>query len=406
VGPLLRDLWTVNMQLLEHQGKRLLAEAGVAIPDGSVAAGPDQAEAIAARLTGRVVVKSQVPAGKRGKAGGVLFADSPAQAGQAARALLGSEVSGYTVSEVLVERAAPIASELYAAFLNDPASKGPLLLFSSAGGGDIEEVSAESPEKIHRVAVDIRTGLPPGRAEAMLTDAGIAEPARREVAAVLDRLYGLYRQIDADLVEVNPLAVTTDGRVVALDSKISIDAGAQARQPALREIVGDRVAADDTPLERSGRDLGMQFIELDGEVGVLANGAGLTMTTLDAINHYGGRPANFLEIGGDAYTKATPALRLVLANPKVRSLLVNFCGAFARTDVMTEGVVQAWEELKPDVPVFFSIHGTGEEEAIALVRERLGMEPYDLMDDAVRAAVEAAGTGTGTANVAASGVAR
>ncbi|HLH58609.1 MAG TPA: ATP-grasp domain-containing protein [Streptosporangiaceae bacterium] len=394
------------MQLLEHQGKRLLAEAGVAIPDGSVAAGPDQAEAIAARLTGRVVVKSQVPAGKRGKAGGVLFADSPAQAGQAARALLGSEVSGYTVSEVLVERAAPIASELYAAFLNDPASKGPLLLFSSAGGGDIEEVSAESPEKIHRVAVDIRTGLPPGRAEAMLTDAGIAEPARREVAAVLDRLYGLYRQIDADLVEVNPLAVTTDGRVVALDSKISIDAGAQARQPALREIVGDRVAADDTPLERSGRDLGMQFIELDGEVGVLANGAGLTMTTLDAINHYGGRPANFLEIGGDAYTKATPALRLVLANPKVRSLLVNFCGAFARTDVMTEGVVQAWEELKPDVPVFFSIHGTGEEEAIALVRERLGMEPYDLMDDAVRAAVEAAGTGTGTANVAASGVAR
>ena len=408
MGPLLRDLWTVNMQLLEHQGKRLLAEAGVAIPDGSVAAGPDQAEAIAARLTGRVVVKSQVPAGKRGKAGGVLFADSPAQAGQAARALLGSEVSGYTVSEVLVERAAPIASELYAAFLNDPASKGPLLLFSSAGGGDIEEVSAESPEKIHRVAVDIRTGLPPGRAEAMLTDAGIAEPARREVAAVLDRLYGLYRQIDADLVEVNPLAVTTDGRVVALDSKISIDAGAQARQPALREIVGDRVAADDTPLERSGRDLGMQFIELDGEVGVLANGAGLTMTTLDAINHYGGRPANFLEIGGDAYTKATPALRLVLANPKVRSLLVNFCGAFARTDVMTEGVVQAWEELKPDVPVFFSIHGTGEEEAIALVRERLGMEPYDLMDDAVRAAVEAAGTGTGTgtANVAASGVAR
>lgn len=392
------------MQLLEHQGKRLLAEAGVAIPAGSVAADPGQAEAIAAGLTGRVVVKSQVPAGKRGKSGGVQFADTPAQAGQAARALLGSAVSGYTVSEVLVERAAPIASELYAAFLNDPDSKGPLLLFSSAGGGDIEEVSAGSPEKIHRAAVDIRTGLAPGQAESVLTEAGIPEPARREVAAVLHRLYGLYRQIDADLVEVNPLAVTTDGRVVALDSKISIDAGAQARQPALRELAGDRVAADDTPLERSGRDLGMQFIELDGEVGVLANGAGLTMTTLDAVHHYGGRPANFLEIGGDAYTKATPALRLVLANPKVRSLLVNFCGAFARTDVMTEGVVQAWEELKPDIPVFFSIHGTGEEQAIALVRERLGMEPYDLMDDAVRAAVEAAGAAP--VNVTASGVAR
>ncbi len=380
------------MQLLEHQGKRLLAEAGVIVPEGAVAADPAQAAAIAGGLGGRVVVKCQVPAGKRGKAGGVQFADTPAQARELAGRLLGSELSGYPVREVLVERAAPIARELYAAVLNDPASKGPLALFSTEGGGDIEETSARSPEALRRLAVDIRTGLDRGQAERLLAGAGLADEVRQQVAAILQQLYQLYRRVDADLVEVNPLVVSTDGRVLALDSKISLDPGALARHPELRETFGVTTSADETELERSARELGVQFIQLDGEIGVLANGAGLTMTTLDAIHHYGGRPANFMEIGGDAYTKATPALRLVLSNPKVRSLLVNFCGAFARTDVMTAGVVAALEELRPDVPVFFSIHGTGEQEAIALVRERLAIEPYDLMDDAVRAAVAAATT--------------
>jgi succinyl-CoA synthetase beta subunit len=193
-------------------------------------------------------------------------------------------------------------------------------------------------------------------------------------------------------VEINPLVLTDDGRVVALDAKVSLDPGALARQPAelMRNLESGK-AEQASALEDEGAELGLQFIELDGSVGVLANGAGLTMATLDAVNHYGGSPANFLEIGGDAYTKATPALALVLKNPKVRSLLVNFCGAFARTDVMTEGVVTAIEALRPDIPVFFSIHGTGEDEAIALVRDRLGLQPYDLMDDAVQAAVAAAG---------------
>jgi succinyl-CoA synthetase beta subunit len=205
------------------------------------------------------------------------------------------------------------------------------------------------------------------------------------------RLYAAYRESDADLAEVNPLVLTVDGEVVALDAKVSIDPSSLPRQ---EEIVSSASTSQDqeqlTPLERRGRELGLQFIELDGDVGVLANGAGLTMTTLDVVSHYGGRPANFLEIGGDAYTRATPALALVLDNPRVHSLLVNFCGAFARTDVMAEGVITALEELRPDVPVFFTIHGTGEEEAVRLVRDRLGVEPYDLMDDAVKAAVEAA----------------
>lgn len=380
------------MQLLEHQGKRLLCQAGVTVPDGAVATGPAEAATIAARLGGPVVVKSQVPAGKRGKSGGVQFAGTPSQALEAAGRLLGSILSGYPVTEVLVERAAPIAQELYVALLNDPGSKAPLALFSTEGGMDIEEVNTRSPEKIRRVAADVRTGLTPRAAESLLDGAGLAEPVRRGVAGVLTRLYRLYRQVDADLVEINPLAVTTDGQLLALDSKISLDPGAMARHPELRDAFGDGSSPAETALERAGREVGMQFIELDGDVGVLANGAGLTMTTLDAIHHYGGRPANFLEIGGDAYTKATPALRLVLGNPNVRSLLVNFCGAFARTDVMTAGVVDAWEELRPDIPVFFSIHGTGEQEAVKIVWDRLGIEPYDLMDDAVRAAVTAART--------------
>jgi succinyl-CoA synthetase beta subunit len=211
------------------------------------------------------------------------------------------------------------------------------------------------------------------------------------VADALVALYRVYRDNDADLAEVNPLVLTREGEVLALDAKVSIDPASLPRQEA---VVADAPPAAEseglTELEKQGRGLGLGLIELDGDVGVLANGAGLTMTTLDVVNHYGGRPANFLEIGGDAYTRATPALRLVLSNPRVRSLLVNFCGAFARTDVMTEGVVAALEELRPSVPIFFTIHGTGEERAVELVRERLGIEPFDLMDDAVRAAVDAA----------------
>jgi succinyl-CoA synthetase beta subunit len=208
------------------------------------------------------------------------------------------------------------------------------------------------------------------------------------VAAVLQALYTIYRERDAELVEVNPLALLKDGRVVALDCKFTIDDAAAFRRGELA-LAGARDKA--TELERRAAESGLKFIELDGDVGVLANGAGLTMTTMDAIAHCGGRPANFLEIGGEAYTKAEVALGLVLARPGVKSLIINFCGAFARTDVMADGVVKAWEKLKPNVPVFFSIHGTGEDEAVKLVRERLGVDPYDFMEDAVQAAVAAAG---------------
>ncbi|MPY72500.1 MAG: succinate--CoA ligase, partial [Alphaproteobacteria bacterium] len=222
-------------------------------------------------------------------------------------------------------------------------------------------------------------GMNDEAASAFVAETGLEQTSQGAVAEALVAIYRLYRDIDAALVEVNPLAVTADGTVLALDAKVTIDPASVPRQrQRVRELPGGSPPESGTALERRGRDLGLQYIELDGDVGVLANGAGLTMTTLDAINHFGGRPANFLEIGGDAYSKATAALELVLANARVKSVLVNFCGSFARTEVMAEGVVNAIEELTPELPIIFTIHGTGEAEAIALVRDRLGVEPFDL----------------------------
>ena len=373
------------MDFEEYAAKPLLAAAGIAIPRGETVTTPDEAAAAAESL-GPVVVKAQVPAGKRGKAGGIRPIDDAAGARSAASEILGMAIGGHTVERLLVEERADIARELYAAVLNDTASKGPLVLFSTLGGMDVEEAAAQDADAVRRHAIDIRHGLDPAAAGNILDGLDLGE-ATNAVADVLVRLYDLWRSRDAELVEINPLAITGDGRVVALDCKFTLDDLSKARH---EDIVGSGVPDTLTGLEARGRDLGLTYIELDGEIGILANGAGLTMTTMDAVRHYGGAPANFLEIGGQSYTKATPALDLVLSNPKVRSLVVNFCGAFARTDVMTEGVVNAWEELKPDVPVFFSIHGTGSKEAVPIVRERLKMEPFPTMDEAVRAAIAAA----------------
>jgi succinyl-CoA synthetase beta subunit len=294
-------------------------------------------------------------------------------------------IGEHRVERLLVETQVPIAREMYAAVLDDPASQGPLLLFSADGGMDIEEIAATRPDALVRLALDIRKRPDRSLIERALPAALPCD--RAALADVLVRLFDAYVESDAELVEINPLAVTREGRLVALDCKLVIDDSAIPRRP---ELAAAGTPEQLTGLEARAKALGLKFIELDGSVGVLANGAGLTMTTMDAVRHYGGSPANFLEIGGESYTKAKPALELVLSNPRVRCLLVNFCGAFARTDVMAEGVISAWQELEPDIPVFFTIHGTNEEEAVALVKSRLGVTPFDLMDDAVKAAVEAA----------------
>lgn len=378
------------MDLLEHHGKRLLQNGGITTPSGITAATPEDCQNAAAELGTNVVLKCQIPIGKRGKSGGIRFASTPAEAKDEGTALFGKTIEGFRVNTLLIESSVDIAQELYAAILNDPVSKGPLLVFSAEGGMDIEEVNAASPDRVLRLAVDIREGVGLGAISAWLAASGLTDRQRSSVSEALVQLYDVYREFDAELVEVNPLVLTPEDSVVALDAKISLDPGARPRYSNLVQNLVAELPDTASDLERQAHDLGLALIEFDGSTGVLANGAGLTMTTLDAVNFYGGEPANFLEIGGDAYTKATPALRLVLANPRVRSLVVNFCGAFARTDVMTEGVVNAIEELQPEIPIFFSIHGTGEEEAIRIVRERLQVEPFDLMDDAVKAAVAAA----------------
>jgi len=368
----------------EHAAKPLLAEAGVAVPPARLASTPAEAEA-AAQEIGPCVVKAQVPAGKRGKAGGIRLAADAAEARAHAGAILGMEVGGHRVEKVLIEAQVPIARELYAAILNDPASKGPLLLFSTLGGMDVEEAAEHDPDAMRRLPIAIAEGLKRADAEAVAAAAG--PEAAGAVAEALMALYKAYRDLDAELIEINPLAVTKDGRVVALDCKLVVDDAAGPRRPGLLEKgTPDRLTA----LEARAQAAGLKYIELGGAVGILANGAGLTMTTMDAVSHLGGEPANFLEIGGEAYTKAQAALEILLANPNIRSLVVNFCGAFARTDVMAEGVAKAWKVLDPSIPVFFTIHGTGEDEAVALVRRELGFEPYERMDDAVAAAVEAA----------------
>ena len=374
------------MNFLEHVAKaRVLAPAGIPVPRGAVCETADAAAEAFAEL-GACMVKAQVPTGKRGKAGGIKAAHSSQAAHDVAQHILGMTIDGHAVRSVLLEERAEITREFYAAVLNDAQSRSPLVLFSTEGGMDIEEVAERRPEALKRHFVDLDRGFDIEAARDLLAGLDVSG-ALNPIAEILAALYRVSSDVDAELIEVNPLALLADGRVLALDCKLTLDDAAAFRQGELAAAAAPEAM---TELERNGLDSGLKFIQLDGNVGVLANGAGLTMTTMDVISHFGGRPANFLEIGGEAYTKSEAALRLALSNPGVKSLVVNFCGAFARTDVMAEGVVKAWQRLKPEVPVFFSIHGTGEDEAVRLVRDGLGIEPYNLMEDAVRAAVEAA----------------
>jgi succinyl-CoA synthetase beta subunit len=373
------------MNFEEHAAKPLLAAQGIAVPKGGLAQTPDEAAAIAAGI-GAVVVKAQVPTGKRGKAGGIKLAATPAEAKTHAQAIIGMEIAGHKVEKALIEEQIPIARELYAAVLNDPSSKGPLVMFSTEGGMDIEEVAATAPDKLHLHCVDIRRGFSPADAASLVRGLGLGA-AEHEVADALAKLYAVYAAFDAELLEINPLIVTGDGRVVALDCKFVMDDSGIVRHA---EVARAGTPEKLTGLEARAKAAGLKYIDLEGNVGVLANGAGLTMTTMDVIRHHGGRPANFLEIGGESYTQAKPALELLLSKPGIKSLVINFCGAFARTDVMTQGVIEAIEALKPELPIYFSVHGTGDVEAIKLLKDRLGVTPLATMDDAIKAAIEAA----------------
>jgi len=373
------------MNFEEFAAKPLLAAAGISVPKG-ILADNAKAAAAAAKTLGDVVIKAQVPIGKRGKAGGIQLAETPDQAFSHAEKIIGMEIGGLVVAKVLVEQRSDIKREFYAAVLNDPTSKGPAVMFSTEGGMDIEEIAVNTPEKLLKADVDIRLGFSLKQANELVAGLDL-DGANAAIAEVLVKLYYVYQTNDAELLEINPLILTGGGDVVALDCKFVMDDSAVKRQAGL---AASGTAEKLTELETQGEAHTIKYIELDGDVAVLANGAGLTMTTMDVVRHHGGNPANFCEIGGEAYTKAKIALEMVLAKPGVKSLVINFCGAFARCDVMMEGILGAWEELKPDLPVFFSIAGTGDEEAIRMLKARLEMDPYPDMDGASKAAVDAA----------------
>ncbi len=374
--------------LLEYEGKHLLESAGIAIPDHKVAQTVDEVERFATELGGPVAVKAQVPAGGRGKAGGVVIAATVSEAIRAANDMLGSMLGEHRVDAVLVEQAVDIAEEWYLAATIDPATGEPILMESDRGGVEVEALTDDMRitrfDPADRPSPDANPqSTKPQSTKPRSADLESSEAQR---AAITNAVIDVFVHYEALLVEINPLVLTRSGHVVALDAKVELDESANHRRPD-GEHWPNRSAG--TEREKAAAELGLRLIELGGDVAILANGAGLTMATVDAVAHCGGRPANFLEIGGDAYTKAIPALELVLSLPGIRSLVVNFCGAFARCDVMTSGVIEAWKALTPSIPIHFAISGTGADEARQQVRNELGLEPYPTMEDAVRAAVNA-----------------
>ncbi|MGH8909360.1 MAG: ADP-forming succinate--CoA ligase subunit beta [Egibacteraceae bacterium] len=332
------------MDLTEHQGKQLFRRLGIpTTPRGEIAMTPDEAERAAGQAGGPVVVKAQVLTGGRGKAGGVKLARDPAAARRAAERILGLDIKGHVVETVLVEPASDIAEEHYLSILHDRVSKGYKVIACVEGGVDIEEVNRRTPEKVVKADVDPTKGLDGDAALDIVDRAGFAPPVRAAVAAFLARLYAGFVASDATLFEVNPLVRTRDERIIALDAKVSIDGNALFRHPDLAALDG---GGSRDPLEAKAKAQGLQYIKLDGDVGVLGNGAGLVMSTLDVISQAGGRPANFLDVGGGADAdRMAAALSLVLSDRRVRSVLVNIFGGITRCDLIAEGVLGALARL-------------------------------------------------------------
>jgi succinyl-CoA synthetase beta subunit len=372
------------VNLHEYQARELLKAAGVPMPDGDVASTPDEAEAIARRLGGRVVVKAQVHSGGRGKAGGVKLADDPAEAREHASRILGMSIKGLPVQKVLVVPTADIVTESYVGLIMDRDSQAPVFMVSAAGGVDIEEVAATTPEKITRLAVDPVYGLLPH--QAMTLALTLYDDIRqvRTAASIMQKLYEVFVANGGSLAEINPLVTTPDGSVLALDAKISIDDNELDRRPDLAALRDDSAEA---PSEVQAREAGLTFIKLDGDVGCVVNGAGLAMATMDLVKYYGGEPANFLDIGGSSNPeKVVNALRIITQDPAVKAILFNIFGGITRTDDVANGIVTATKQFDVGVPIVIRLTGTNEAEAVKIL-QGAGMTALNDMDEAVQKVV-------------------
>lgn len=375
------------MNIHEYQAKEILRGYGVPIPPGEVATTPAQAEAIATKYGTAVMVKAQVHAGGRGKAGGVKFCKTPADAKEKATAILGMKIKDLTVEKVLVTVAADIGTEAYVGIIVDRATKKPVFMVSAAGGIDIEQVAAETPEKILYVPVDVRYGLPTYDAMRMgfflYDDVKLA----RAAAKIMQQLFAAFMAAGCSLAEINPLVVTPSGEVLAVDGKMVIDDNELDRKP---EIAALRDESSEEPSEVDARNSNLTFIKLDGNVGCVVNGAGLAMATMDLVKYYGGEPANFLDIGGSSNPeKVVNALRIITADKNVKAILFNIFGGITRTDDVANGIVTATKANPLKVPIVIRLTGTNEELAMKILTEN-GFTASSDMDTAVQRAVELA----------------
>lgn len=376
------------MNLQEYQAKRLFAEHGVPIPRGDVATSPDEARTVARDLGGKVVVKAQVLTGGRGKAGGVKLADSPDEAEMKAREILGMDIKEFTVHKVLVDQQAPgIEQELYLAVLIDREKRLPMVMASASGGIDIEEVAAATPEKIFRVHIDPSLGLRSYQSTYLASGMDLPRELWRQFHQIAAGLYDSFIKNDASLAEINPLVITGEDTLLAVDGKMSIDDNALFRHPNLAEM---RDTQEEPAAEREARANGLSYIKLDGEIGCMVNGAGLAMATMDIIKLYGGEPANFLDIGGNATTESvTAALRIILSDPTVNAVLFNIFGGIVRGDEVAQGIVAALEQIDTDVPMVVRLLGTNAEEGMQILADA-EMETATTLTGAAQKAVAAA----------------
>jgi succinyl-CoA synthetase beta subunit len=371
------------VKLHEYQSKRLFAKYGIPIPPGNVATSPRQARQVAEELGGRVVVKSQVLVGGRGKAGGIKLADDPAEAEVAAGQILGMEIKGLTVSTVLVDAAADIEEEIYLGMVVDRAARRTAMMGSAEGGVDIEEVARTNPEAIITVHIDPFLGLRGYQTRDMAMGIGLGRQHWSAFHGIAAGLARCFVDCDASLAEINPLVVTGQGALLALDGKMVIDDNALFRHADLAAL---RDVGEETPAEAQAREFGLSYVDLDGEIGCMVNGAGLAMTTMDIIKLCGGEPANFLDIGGGAKSdKVAAALRIILSDPKVRAVLFNIFGGITRCDEVAAGVLEALQQVPSSVPMVARLVGTNAEEGRAMLAGAEMMTAVTLKEAAEKA---------------------
>ena len=377
------------MKLHEYQSKQIFAKYGIPIPKGRVAATASEAKAIAEELGGRVVIKSQVLVGGRGKAGGVKLAKDPEEAELLATQILAMEIKGLPVRKVLVDEAAAIESEIYFSITNDRAARKPVMIASAAGGMEIEEVAAKAPEKIIKVHIDPLLGLRDYQARDIAASIDLPREYWKDFNKIATGLWRTYSETDASLAEINPLVITKDKRLVALDGKMIIDDNAMFRHADLAEM---RDVDEEAPAETEARKYGLSYIKLDGNIGCMVNGAGLAMTSMDIVKLFGGEPANFLDIGGGAGSdKVAAAMKIILSDPNVKAVLFNIFGGITRCDEVARGILVAMDEVKPKVPMVVRLVGTNAEEGRKLLADAKMITAETLADAAKKSVAAAKG---------------